>query len=265
MTSGNDLALTQAAKKAKQLKRDMIYTLVDIVWMKDASRVEHLRPLLALAEKQKNLTVATLNYDNSIELAASSRGVPCETGITSWSKTGKFSFPAEGVSLLKLHGSIEWEQGWLSGPEMIEHLAVRSVNFSDMRQRGYRPALIFGHKNKLTAEGPFLDVLQAFVQALDTTELLTIAGYSFGDPHINALLTRYMNGKPTRRVRIVNRSFDKIKSKFTDGLDRFDKSRVEVLRENTGSAFRNLYGDYSPKQPSATDVPGAPASSVVAA
>lgn len=229
----------------------MIYTLVDIVWMKDAARVEHLRPILALVEKQKRLTVATLNYDNSVELAASSAGIACETGIANWSKTGKFSFPTEGVSLLKLHGSIEWEQGWLGGPEMIDHLAVRPVNFSDMRQRGYRPAVIFGHRNKLTAEGPFLDILQAFVRALDDTELLTIVGYSFGDTHINALVTRWMNGKPTRRVRIVNRSFDKIKSKFTDGLERFDKSRIEILQENAGSAFRKLYGDFSPKQASA--------------
>jgi len=231
----------------------MIYTLIEIVWIKDPARVKYLRPLLALAAKQDRLVVATLNYDNSVELAAASAGVPCDTGITTWSQNGKFSFRADGIALLKLHGSIEWEQGWLSGPEMIEHLAVSPVDLTDMRRSGYRPAVIFGHRNKLTAEGPFLDLLQAFVQALEDADLLTIIGYSFGDPHINALVTRWLNGNSARRVRIVNRSFNKIKSKLIAGLSRFGANRVEILQEEAGVALPRLYGEFLREQRTASE------------
>jgi hypothetical protein len=227
----------------------MIDTLIEIVWIKDAARVKYLHPIFALASKQDRLVVATLNYDNSVELAAASEGVPCETGITSWSQNGKFSFPEKGVALLKLHGSIEWQQDFRSGPETIEHLAVRAVDLTDMRRRGYRPAVIFGHRNKLTAEGPFLDLLQAFIAALEQSNLLTIVGYSFGDPHINALIARWLNGQSARRVRIVNRSFDKIRSKLADGLARLGTNRVEILQEEAGAALPRLYGALPPGLP----------------
>ena len=233
----------------------MICTLIKIVWIKDPARVKYLHPLFALAAKQKRIDVATLNYDNAVELAAASADFTCDTGISEWSKKGKLSFPSEGTALIKLHGSIDWEEGWLGGPEMIEHLDVRPVNLSDKRRMRYRPAVIFGHRNKLTAEGPFLDLLQAFVQALEASDLLTIIGYSFGDPHINALLTRWMNGSSGRRVRIVNPTFAKIRSKFTDDLSRLDSDRAEIILEETGPAIAKLYGDYRVDQPGVAEQP----------
>jgi hypothetical protein len=223
----------------------MIHTLIDIVWINEPGRVKYLSPLFSLAMKQKRIVIASLNYDNAVELAAASAGVSCDSGISEWSKRGKFSFPSEGIALLKLHGSIEWEQVWRpSDLEVIEHLAVHPVDLSNKRRVGYRPAVIFGHRNKLTAEGPFLDLMHAFVHELEDSDLLSIIGYSFGDLHINALLTRWMNGNPQRCMRIVNPYFDQIRSKFKDGLQRIDPARVEVIQEEAGSALTKLYGEY---------------------
>ena len=59
----------------------MIRMLVEIVWIDSPDRVLYLTPLLNPLARQRRLTIATLNYDNSIELAAGSRRVPCNTGI----------------------------------------------------------------------------------------------------------------------------------------------------------------------------------------
>lgn len=221
----------------------MIRTLIDIVWIRAPEKVNYLTPLMMHAAAQPTMVIATLNYDNTVELAASATGVACDTGIAEWSQTGKFAFRPQGVSLLKLHGSIEWEQDLLGGPDMMEHLHVRSVDLTDRRKNGYRPAVIFGHRNKLTAEGPFLDLLHVFIDKLDSSDMLTVIGYSFGDPHINALLTRWMNGKTTRKLRIVNPSFRNIHSKFTAELARLGNSRVTVIQEDTGAALLTLYGE----------------------
>lgn len=219
----------------------MIRTLIDIVWIKDPEKVKYLDPLVALGTTHKGTVVATLNYDNTVELAASTAGVPCDTGIAQWSQTGRFSFHPAGISLLKLHGSIEWEQGWLGGPDMMNHLEVRLVDLTEKRRMGYRPAVIFGHRNKLTAEGPFLDLLHVFVEALDSSDTLTVIGYSFGDPHINALLTRWMNGNAARKLRVVNPSFNAIRNRFTEELARIGAARVTVLQQQTGAALLALY------------------------
>ncbi|MCL4853981.1 MAG: hypothetical protein KJZ78_21685, partial [Bryobacteraceae bacterium] len=125
--------------------------------------------------------------------------------------------------------------------KMIEHLAVTPVDLSDTKRRGYRPAVIFGHRNKLTADGPFLDLLQAFVQSLEGSTLLTIVGYSFGDGHINALIARWLNGNTSRRLRIVNRSYDKIESKFTKELRRLGTDRVDIVTEDAATALAKIY------------------------
>jgi hypothetical protein len=247
----------------ERVAEQMIVTLREIVFIEDSARVKYLRPLIALAKKQKTIVVATLNYDNAIELAAKSGDVPCDTGIIEWSNNGKFSFPSEGITLLKLHGSIDWMQERIGGPGKIEHLAVGFADIDSMKKNlaflyqgmmdpskipsqfcFYRPAVIFGQRNKLTTEGPFFDLLQTFVQMLDVSDLLTIIGYSFGDPHINALLARWMNRDSRRRLRIINPNYDKIQSKFTDDLSRELGDRVEVFKEKTGSALTKLYDNY---------------------
>jgi len=115
------------------------------------------------------------------------------------------------------------------------------VDLTEKRRMGYRPAVIFGHRNKLTAEGPFLDLLHVFVEALDSSDTLTVIGYSFGDPHINALLTRWMNGNAARKLRVVNPSFNAIRNRFTEELARIGAARVTVLQQQTGAALLALY------------------------
>jgi hypothetical protein len=51
------------------------------------------------------------------------------------------------------------------------------VEYEEMMKGQARPAVIFGQRNKLTAEGPFLDLLRAFREELSRSTSLTVVGY----------------------------------------------------------------------------------------
>lgn len=88
----------------------MIQSLKRLVWVTDEEKVTYLMPLVVSARQYPRFVIATLNYDNCVELAAQTSQIPYDTGISHWSKTGEFDMAGEGLRLLKLHGSIDWRK-----------------------------------------------------------------------------------------------------------------------------------------------------------
>lgn len=76
-------------------------------------------------------------------------------GTEGWADRHRLVFDDAPVKLLKLHGSVD-EQ------------------------------FLLGGLNKLTASGPFLELLAEFRRDLSMANRVTCIGYSFRDPHINA-------------------------------------------------------------------------------
>lgn len=225
----------------------MIRKLVDLVWIKDHKRVGHLTPLFN-SETINSRVIATLNYDNAVELAGQSVNIAVETGISEMSKTGRFPSTVNGVCLLKLHGSIDW--AWkdveVSADNPLRSEVIQNVAHDSMRKEGYRPAVIFGQRNKLTAHGPFLSLLEEFRSRLNKSDLLTVIGYSFRDNHINEYLTQWINEKTERKVRIINGEHYKPTNRdFAYDLVQL-KSRVEILPVNASTGIRNCYGLNNP-------------------
>jgi hypothetical protein len=70
---------------------------------------------------------------------------------------------------------------------------------------GRELGVIFGGRNKLTAEGPFLDLLIKFRNVLSQHSHLIVLGYSFRDQHINRCIVRWFDGDSSRRLTIVGR------------------------------------------------------------
>jgi hypothetical protein len=194
-----------------------------------------------LDEGQK-LTVATLNYDNSIELLTNTKKVACSTGIENWSKSGSFGEIDNGVLLLKLHGSIDWElkDGLIDEERLLPHKVIACVSEEQIKKTGFRPAVIFGHKNKLTADGPFLEILQIFQKELDSADRLTIVGYSFGDVHINVYISNWLNQNQKHAIRIIDPNFDKNPNEFARKLRRIKSQRLEVIEKNAGEGLQIL-------------------------
>jgi SIR2-like domain len=154
----------------------------------EGSRVDYLAPLLEVLDYQRPLVIATLNYDNTIELMCRRYGVeviapgPREVvGVTQW------------VHLLHLHGSVSWNRVRISGAHTggETHWYSNNPDPPSLHESNYQshlPALLFAGHNKLRADGPWLELLTTFERELATAARLVIVGYGFRDEHINALL-----------------------------------------------------------------------------
>jgi len=213
-------------KAYKDLSEAMIRGLVKLIWVKRPQLVDYLQPILQI-KSQSSLTIATLNYDNTVELAAKTMGVNLKNGILEWSNSGSLPKFDGCTCLLKLHGSIDW----IFGPKQTPLSQERIWKIREGLLEGtsfIKPAIIFGHRNKLTAKGPFLDLLRSFEEQLHKADRLTIIGYSFRDDHINEQIKKWINHS-AGKIRIINgENFHLTDSSFAKELIKLDK-RVEVI------------------------------------
>ena len=205
-----------------------VKSLAEHVWIDDRSKVNYLKGLFASIGEQDYLTIATLNYDNTVELAAQADGHDFETSIKRWMSLGQFREPASGIFLIKLHGSLDWVYRATGKPAsgMLPRRTIDKIQQSEVRSPKNIPAILFGQRNKLTAEGPFLDLLAAFRKELGKTEDLVVIGYSFRDDHINEYIAQWFNESPTRILRIVDPSFSSLKAKFAREIRSLGPTRV---------------------------------------
>jgi hypothetical protein len=153
-------------------------------------QISYLEPLVRFAADPARATIATLNYDLSIEGAAEACGIQVDTGIHRWVQGGHWSWRSDGVRLLKLHGSIDW--AWEDDPAVDGRLPSRFIaQISTFDSDEHPPALIFGLRGKLRAEGPFLSALAEFESQLERASRLIVVGYSFRDDHVNQAIRRW--------------------------------------------------------------------------
>jgi hypothetical protein len=227
----------------REVADEMIEMLVRLVFVEEPARVAHLKPLKDVLSVQPRLTIATLNYDNCVELFCGNAGIPCDTGIDEWSEKGSFEEEKDGVFLLKLHGSIDWQSGSGRSEERpMPHRVIKRATAMQAKESSYRPAVIFGSRNKLTAEGPFLDLLRAFQRELKRAERLTIVGYSFGDAHINVYISQWLNSGSKNRLRIINgEKFGRDPNGYARDLLEFARERVEIIPKKAGPGLLDAY------------------------
>jgi len=228
----------------RQVADEMIAMLVKFVLVEEPDKVRHLTPLKAIVSEQSRITIASLNYDNCVELFCENSGIICDTGIDEWSEKGTFDGGVEGVFLLKLHGSIDWQQTNENRTEErpMPHRIIKRASADEAKERSYRPAVIFGSRNKLTAEGPFLDLLRAFQRELQSADRLTVVGYAFCDAHINVYLSQWLNSSPANRLRIINGpAFADRPEGYVLDLLRFARDRVEIVPKYAGEGLLDAF------------------------
>ena len=222
----------------------MIRALIDMVQIKDENSTSYLIPLLKVNGTKKR-TIATLNYDSTIEIAARLADIPVFVGIEQW-KPGVYPCKDEGIQLLKLHGSADWEihEEYPTSTNPFPQPKI-SVHSSDKRPNShpnpdgsipspgkyhnpeYKPAVIFGGMNKLTTQGPFLDLLRVFRNELDVADRLTIIGYSFRDSHINDYIYQWLSND-SKSLRIINGP------SFSESRDGFAGRLLELQKMSPG-------------------------------
>lgn len=203
-----------------RLETAMLDALIHIL-RADETRVGYFRPMI----KAEGLAgIATLNYDLAVEMACEVSDVSVDTGLDTWrgGYEWEWATPRADVRLLKLHGSLDYVLG--RGNRDGSRVPGDSlINFGEERQGqliGGVPAMVFGQGSKLRSDGPFLAMLVEFDRMLAKTEWLTVVGYSFRDDHINAALTRWLNGERARRLSVIDPSIDDWSGQRRDGRER---------------------------------------------
>ena len=145
---------------------------------------DYLKPLI---NAQRGSTVATLNYDNALELAGGK-------AVRTAKDAAVISVPGLSdsyVRVLKLHGSMDWKR--------VDDDVTHSPDpFAGIP---YEPAIIFGSGNKLRHYGPFLELLREFQLALAKADQLIVIGYGWRDAHINSEIKRW--ARPSNRQKYL--------------------------------------------------------------
>jgi hypothetical protein len=182
----------------------MMAILIKLVWVENTDSITYLKKFIQ-SSKNEPLWIATLNYDNTIELAAHECGLDCDVGLNNPTIGVRFDEDAL-IKLAKLHGSVNWS--------LNENLII------DVRNKPVsNPALIFGLSNKLRVEGPYLDLLLSFRDRLSITKILNIYGYSFRDPHINHLILTWLSRSQDVKICVVDLNLS-----VNDVLERLESS-----------------------------------------
>lgn len=175
----------------------------------DPTSTQYLNPLVEIG-KQGRVTIATINYDLSIETAANLREIQYSRGISKWNAEWKLEWSESGIQLIKLHGSIDWGKIRRTNPENKIQLLQSEFVISEMKEplaEQTEPFVVYGKREKLRPEGPFFELRSEFIYELRKSSHLVVIGYSFGDDHINEIIQKWLNSDPSRRLVIVDPKF----------------------------------------------------------
>ena len=245
-----------------RLREQLTQNLVKLTFLEDASSVTYLGPLIKAAEAGR-MPVATLNYDNSVELAADTFGVAYDRGISgsefvsTLQRDGDARRAGNCFPYLKLHGSVDWFWKKLHLPrdKVPAHMIkteFRQVPVAEMKDAKRRDSVtvnrfsedlvvVFGGKNKLTAEGPFLDLLFWFKSELARCAQLIVIGYSFRDEHINHFIVSWFKADASRRMTVVSINPDLERAPLFAKLPPPDRKRVTIHHTRAEEAIPMLF------------------------
>lgn len=145
-------------------------------------QVDYLKPIIDWAQAETPVTIASLNFDNCIETLADSYGCSWSDGFDSWKTDGHLAWGDVQIRLLKLHGSFTWKEQDDSGRDAL---------------------FLLGGRNKLTADGPFIELLAEYRAMIRRVSRLIVIGYSFRDPHINSSIDMFLR-RPNTELHVVD-------------------------------------------------------------
>jgi len=176
--------------------------------------VSYFAPLLQLAREQVGgVDVITLNYDLTVETAAANENISVNRGVEGWRPGEYLQFlPVDGqLNLMKLHGSLDWQPS-VSPDAPHSQLSPRGIRVVPPKaspetwghQRRDLPWIVVGDREKLATDGPTLVLNFAARSALLRATHLAVAGYSFSDVHINAMIRDWLGGDSARTMSILD-------------------------------------------------------------
>ena len=190
----------------KDLLNAVTGLLRKLLAVSNGESLDYLAPLVELGSDDL-VSIATLNYDRTIEISSDRFGIPCSEGLDTWNEESELTWAEAGVKLMKLHGSITWGRDYklATGLNMGQEQVTRSPESPTIEE--LPPFVVFGTAQKLRPEGPFLDLRAEFINDLRDCAHLVVIGYGFGDEHVNVIIRRWLNADKRRVLTIVDPYF----------------------------------------------------------
>ncbi len=177
-----------------------------------------VQPFRNLVETEENfdLRVFSLNYDLIFESVFNSdQEHIVDTGFSQKRWNGEFHDPGSSakLKLYKLHGSVDW------------YFDESDEEVKQGVQEGVRPLIVFGSGPKIQSYDPFLSLLGGFRNALKSSNLFVVVGYSFQDKYINNILIQSLSAGLNKKMIVVDPGNPKETMDFINKVERFQTSK----------------------------------------
>ena len=179
-----------------------------------------------------------LNYDTIIEDALALEGISyadgMKGGLSAWWEPQTFKEPGLSARVIKLHGSIDWQQHPNSRLPRRVNPNIRLQNQENV------PLLIWpsAMKYQETQLDPFAQLMDQARQSIKTSRnlqrLLVICGYSFGDKHINFEIENALRESNGNLTVVAFTQTDKPKGKLKEWYDDNDLTGNVLIYANMG-------------------------------
>jgi len=223
---------------AKQAFSLALKALQDSMVLDQDSELSYLRDLIHFADwRTSPARFFSLNYDNSVEIAAQQLGYQCLSfpGQTASRTHFGINIDVPTITLLKINGSADW--------------------ICDLRETG------FGSSYQLrAASGTMPTVEQACLFDLITTPwsrqlaefqlatfeaqimdsaFLSVIGYSFRRQDINTILKRWATSEVSQALTIVDTNPTRLHTDFIDSCE--DYVRISLYQESASRYVKRIY------------------------
>lgn len=183
--------------------------------------------------------IATLNYDQLVEVSLKKIGRKADLGLTQWNEKRFIKFHGRSPKLIKLHGSTDWFIGnddeifFPGDPTISVYARSRAIIFG-------------GQSEKLVPHGPFLHLRHQFQQILQRSSYLLVIGYSFRDLHLNALIRSWIATRTNGKIIIVDPNGfagDNGVFKYASTMGRNLRTRMRVDKKEIRKGFADALED----------------------
>lgn len=230
---------TQLCEDATEFIQWVVH--LQLARLKDPIGLEALGPVV---RNLKTTSIFTLNHDVLIEALLGKEGISFADGFDDVDGDFRrfdpgYLFKANDVTLLKLHGSIDWYlypftskdgsrfQQYAKPGKKTSIWHGRDAQGEMLLPQDVKPTFLTGTTSKELSYGSgiFPDVFEAFRRQLHEHNVLVVSGYGWGDKGINRRVNAWMMSSLSRRMIILHEGGEDAIRRIPFWFFRFDDDR----------------------------------------
>lgn len=198
-------------------------------------------PLLQLCNwDQKPVSLFTTNYDPVTDYLlemAEDQEIPSHDGFNrfgAWDSGGYSRVRSKGLAVYRLHGSLSWIEK--------DHRIINTRDYSK-RVPGYAEHLLIypGYKGNPESDGhqAFQFAHNSLKVALGESNILLVIGYSFRDPHLNAIIQEALRSNTKLSLVIWNPEWPEGSDVGLAEIHQVDEIRVRHHKQPFGQVSQD--------------------------